>query len=195
MGLLDDAPGLDRFGAFQHRHELRRLQRLRRKDETIVEMVAGRDPHRTGILALTDQRVLWITRGLPGRRVRAFPVQQLTGVRVGIEDDQGVVTLESPKLTLAVARIDANAAKRFGDAAKTAAKDAGNATMKSKELDRRPPREELLSEKEARKRLEQLERMREKGSITQPEYLANRKRLEARSELPDPPSGSWWRRW
>lgn len=193
MNLVTGGDLLRGFDAFRHRREAQRLRRFA-KGEPVLAAASGRDLKREGVLAVTPSRILWVT---PWTR-RTFDLGRLQGIRVATDRDQGIVTLEEPGLELAVARIRPDDAKRFAAAVKQAARDAGNRAIATRAVDDHPDHPDARPElggETARARLDRLERMLERGSITYPEYLANRRRILDRSPPPpEPPRGTWWRR-
>lgn len=201
MVLLDGpTPGLDRFDAFRYRRQLRRLERRLRPMDRLLSIIGGRDARGPGVLALTPEQILWVPRR--PRRMRRFPLTALEGLRVVTDGHQSTVTVDAPGLRLAVARADAQAGTRFVDAGKMAAYDVGNPAVKRKSVDPEPARAptpaqaRIPSPEKAQERLERLDRMLERGAMTYPEYLtAKQALLDYREAPPDPPRGSWWRRW
>lgn len=168
---MGDLAGLDRFGRFVNRRELAALRSQLEEGENVLAVVEA-TLDRRGVLAATDRRLLFVRRSWLGARSRAWRYRDVLDlVRKGRVDDatlqlrtvQGVVELT------AVPKADSQA---FADA--VAARPRGPGEL----LDFTLP--EALADR--RRRLERLDRMLERGSITRSEHERSKRAIARESD-------------
>lgn len=169
--------GLDGLGSFVSRREVALLRRRLAADERVLGAVDARRGRRRGLLAATDRRIAWVAAGVLRRTLVAWPYEEVTKVEVHVARDGATVDLLfGPAATSeSFTHADRAQARAFAEAVKqasprrafrkvTAVRDPATAT----------PLEELLEEP-YRSRLARLERMRARGTVTEPEYQASRR--------------------
>lgn len=151
-----DAQGLDRFGRFLQRRGLQALERRLEPGERVLAAVEA-TLDKPGILALTDRRMLFVRRTWLGARAQTWPHGRITRKSAR---DAASLTLAAPRGPVTFSAVPKDQAREFELA-----------------VARRPPRPgELMefnlppAEAARRKRLERLDRMLARGSLTRKEY-------------------------
>ena len=166
---------LGTLGTFGVRRELRRLPDMLLGDETVLAVTRGRVDSTIWIMAVTDSRVILLNKGLLfGYRHLEVPLDRVksascrTGLMSGaifIDTGGGTVVLEgiNKKSTVEVAAILSQAindqAKKEAQA--KAAESAGDVTGQ----------------------LERLAALRDKGALTETEFLTQKRRILGRGDL------------
>ncbi|MHB8634566.1 MAG: PH domain-containing protein, partial [Thermoplasmatota archaeon] len=128
---------------------------------------------RTGLLAATDRRVLWLSQGSLQVRAASYPYGEIRKLVVEVAPSGATITLTCPDGDHAFRDADRVRARVFADQVKTV---SGTAEFRRVELVEPSPPAPTV-DGVVKERLERLERMRAKGSLTEPEYRANRRRL------------------
>lgn len=166
--------GLDRFGQFVNRRELDALARkLDDGERVLAACEATRD--KRGVLAATDRRILFVRRSLLGARAEAWGYKELAGIGRKAGVDHATLTLRTragPVQFTHVAKVEAQA---FDDAVATRPPLPGELldfTLPAAQADRR-------------RRLERLDRMLERGSITRSEYERSKRAIALEPDSPD----------
>ncbi|HUR62998.1 MAG TPA: PH domain-containing protein [Candidatus Thermoplasmatota archaeon] len=180
-----DAPGLSGVGRFTGRRELAALQPHLEEGEDVRHAVAGTFEGKSGLLAATNVRLLFATSGLIRDRVTSWPYDDLQEVAATVDRNEGTVSFSCGGATYEVSHCDRDGARSF---AETVAKVAPNRAFRRVQItrDEQEARRHLEADMDDReRRLAQLERMHARGSITDEEYKANRRRLLEELGLPD----------
>lgn len=151
--------GLDRFGRFVNRRELQALARQLDDGERVLAACEATHDTR-GVLAATDRRLLFVRRSWIGARKAEWPYRQVLDlVRKGRVDD-ATLTLRTPQGSVEFTGVPKADAQAFAEAVATRPRGPGEL------LDFTLP--QALADR--RKRLERLDRMLERGSLTRAEY-------------------------
>ncbi|HUR61011.1 MAG TPA: hypothetical protein VM286_01435 [Candidatus Thermoplasmatota archaeon] len=172
------AAGLDSLGSFVSRREVALLRRRLRPDEKVLGAVDAVRGRRKGLLAATDSRIVWASAGVLRRTTVAWLYPEVAKVEVQVARDGATIDLilgQSARESFTQAERDQ--ARAFAEAVKRASPrkafrnvtpvgNAANATSVAEFLD-----------EPFRTRLERLERMRARGTVTQPEYDASRQAI------------------
>ncbi len=176
------APGLDALGRFVNRREVALLRPVLADGERVLYALEGRVRDKAGLLAATDSRIVWVRRGLFGAKVRSFPYPEIQEIHVGVDPDEAVVTLAVPGEDFVVARCPRREANEFG----TRAADAARRTTATFRLVLADPNARTLTDsmKDLDARLARVDRMLERGSMTQKEHRVARRRLLEEAGLP-----------
>lgn len=87
--------GLDRFGRFVNRRELEALQARLAPGERLLAAAEAR-LQRPGILAVTTQRVVHLSKGWLRTRMQAWPHRAVRGMAVATNVDDAALTLQAP---------------------------------------------------------------------------------------------------
>lgn len=165
--------GLDRFGRFVNRRELDALAAKLEEGETVLAAVeATRD--RRGVLAATDRRLVFVRRGWLGARAAAWPYRQVLGVtcRARVDDASLLVrTQQGAETFTAVIKAEAQAFEKAVAMRPRAPGELLEFTLDVAQADRR-------------KRLERLDRMLARGSITRTEYERSKRAIALETEEP-----------
>lgn len=152
--------GLDRFGRFIHRRELVALQRRLDPGETVVAVVAA-TLERRGVLAITSKRMLFVHRTVFGSKSVGWPHRQVIGLtRKPRVDDAQVVLRTIGGAAVTFSGVPKSEAEAFEDAAATRPRGPDEL------VDFTPPQAVV----DRKRRLERLDRMLQRGSITRTEY-------------------------
>lgn len=152
--------GLDRFGRFINRRELEALGRRLEPGETVVAAVEA-TLERRGVLAITDRRMLFVHRTLLGAKAASWPHRQVLGLaRKGRVDDAELVLRTVGGVSVTFTGVPKAEAEAFEDAAATRPRGPDEL------VDFTPPQAML----DRKRRLERLDRMLARGSITRTEY-------------------------
>lgn len=169
---MDETPGFDRFGRFINRRELDALAPALAAGERVLYAA---EAHREGkgLLAATDRRILFLRVGWLRRRVRSWPYAQVAAVRLRLDVDDAVVTVTTKRAgDVAFARVPKRAAEAFAKAVKERPPAPGEMLDFQ---DARTPRQRTEQEQ----RLDRLDRMLERGTLTRAEHeRARRAALE-----------------
>lgn len=151
-------PGLDRFGRFVNRRELEALQGRLAPGERLLAAVEAR-ADRVGVLAVTTQRVLHLSKGWLRTRLRAWPHASVAGIAVATRIDDALLTLRTREGPVAF-RLRKPDAKLVQAAWVSRPQGPGDL------LDFALPPEA----QRRRERLARLDRMLARGAITKAEY-------------------------
>jgi hypothetical protein len=166
--------GLDGLGRFVSRRELGLLRRRLAPDERVLGAVDATRGRRKGLLAATDRRIAWASAGLLRRTLLSWPYEAVAKVEVHVARDGAAIDLQLGGASETFTQADRAQARAFADAVKAASPRRAFRKV-SAVLDpaAATPVAELLEEP-YRTRLARLERMRARGTLTEPEYLASR---------------------
>ncbi|MEK6975611.1 MAG: PH domain-containing protein [Candidatus Thermoplasmatota archaeon] len=158
--------GLDRFGRFVNRRELDALAgKLEDGERVLAAIEATRD--RRGVLAATDRRLLFVRRGWLGARSQAWPYRQVLGLTRKSRVDDATLILRTPDGTVDFTAVPKAEAEAFEDAVATRPRAPGEL------LDFAVP----AAQADRRRRLERLDRMLARGSITRSEYERSKRAI------------------
>lgn len=158
--------GLDQFARFVNRRELEALRARLADGERVLAAVETRVGKRPGLLALTDRRVVHLTKGWLRTRVQAWLNREVAGVDVATNVDDGTVLLHS-RHGPALFRLRKADARRFQAAWEKRPQGPGEL------LDfALPP-----AEARRRDRLARLDRQLARGTITKAEYERSKRAL------------------
>lgn len=176
------APGLDGLGRFVNRRELGLLRPVLEAGETVHYAVEGSAGDRRGLLAATDRRIVWVVHRWFRPRVRSFPYDSVERLDVIRDADESVITLVVPGGDFTVARCARHPANEFGTRAAEAARRA-TSTFRLVIAD---PGARTLHQtaRELELRLDRVDRMLERGSMTAAEHKVARRRLLEQAGLP-----------
>lgn len=176
-----EVPGLDRFGRFTSRVELAALRPKLLQGE-VVRYALAATGDKPGLLAATDRRILWLSQGSLQVRAASYLYGEIKQVLVEVGRDGATITLVCPDGRHTFSGADRRLARVFADQVRTVPRlaDFRRVELLDHEPEEEPenlppPREPYSSD--VRERLARLERMKAKGSITEPEYNANRRRI------------------
>lgn len=169
-------PGLDRFGRFTSRDELNALRPKLEQGETVLYAVAAIGD-RKGLLAATDRRILWLSQGPLQVRTATYSYGEIRRMAVELARDGATITLSCPDGDHRFTRADRQGAQAFAARVQQMPRlqEYRRVEVTGITEEAAPaaaPRPETTQE-----RLSRLDRMLEKGSITEPEYRANRRRI------------------
>lgn len=185
-----DAPGLDAVGRFTSRNELALLQPHLDEGETVHYALAGVFERKKGLLAATNQRVLFATTGLIRDRLTSWPYGVLEQVTAEVDLQEATITLRAGPETIVVTGCERRAARAF---AETVAKRSANRAFRPVRIVEDPAEARVHAEADmsaVERRLSRLDSMHEKGSITEAEWRSNRelllKELGLPTDLPAP---------
>lgn len=163
-----DPKGLDRFGRFLQRRELDALARTLLEGEQVLAAVAATFD-KPGVLAATNRRLLFVRRTWLGARSHAWPYGK---VHRKTSRDAATLTLAArggPVVFRDVPKDQAAAFERAVQARPPGPGELVDFTLPPHELARR-------------KRLERLDRMYERGTLTRKEYEVAKANLAAEDE-------------
>ena len=164
--------GLDRFGRFVNRRELKALSARLEEGEHVLAAVEARGDERDGVLAVSDRRVLFVSVGWLRTRAASWAHRDLLGLEVtpAVDDAQVLLRTRATPVSLRARKADAAQLKAAYDGRPRAAGEAVDFAVPAAEAERR-------------KRLARLDRMLERGSITRAEYERSKRALA--DGLPD----------
>lgn len=158
--------GLDQFARFVNRRELEALHARLADGERVLAAVEARAGKRPGLLALTDRRVVHLTKGWLRTRAQAWPNREVAGVDVATNVDDGTVMLHARRGP-ALFRLRKADARRFQAAWEKRPQGPGELLDFSL-----PP-----TEARRRERLARLDRQFARGTITKAEYERSKRAL------------------
>jgi hypothetical protein len=178
-----DLPGLDEVGRFVHRREAETLQRALAEGETIRLSLDGHHNGSPGLLAATDVRILFAPKAILRRVVQSWPFEDLAAVDVEAHQGEAHLRLhfasEGPAFTLQARK---GAAEAFREAV---APFVAQRTFRRARIVADPRQADPIPEGQSTvERLQRLDRMRQRGTITEPEYRVNRRRILEEAGLP-----------
>jgi hypothetical protein len=169
--------GLGRLGSFVGRRELALLQRRLSGDERVLGAVDAVRGRRKGLLAATDRRICWVSSGLLRRTLVSWPYDEVAKVEVHMARAGATIDLLLPGTSETFTQAERDTARAFADAVKVASpRRAFRKVTAVRDPATVTPLAELLEEP-FRTRLARLERMHERGTLTEPEYAASRARI------------------
>lgn len=162
---------------FLSRRGLKELARVLEDGEEVVRIEAGRRKGRAGLLAATTRRVVWVQTGPLRSRMRwNEPYRDLERVEGGRDEDgDGAVRLRTGPGWRTVTGLHRERAQEMARVIEE--RRQGVSGTASFQLDE----EEGEGADDADAKRQRLERMRDRGSVTQAEY----ERIRARLERPD----------
>lgn len=166
--MVVDPKGLDRFGRFLKRRELDALARQLLEGEVVLAAVEA-TLDRPGILAATSRRLLFVRRSWLGARSRAWPYGK---VHRKSARDAATLTLAARGGPVVFTGVPKGQAEEFEAA--VARRPPGPGEL----MDFTPSPAQLAR----RKRLERLDRMLERGSLTRKEYEVAKANLAAEED-------------
>lgn len=169
---MEGTPGLDRFGRFINRRELDALGPTLRAGERVLYAVEAHLDGK-GLLAATDRRILFLRLGWLRRRVQSWPYAAVVALRVRLDVDDALLTVATKAGDVAFARVPKRGAEALAKAVKQRPPAPGEVVEFQ---DARKPRPRTEQEQ----RLDRLDRMLERGTLTRAEHeRARRAVLEA----------------
>ncbi len=160
-----NVPGLDSFGRFINRRDLDALRPVLKPNERVLyALEAFHD--KQGLLAATDKRILFVRAGLLASRVSTFAYADVLRVRVDLDIDEATVTIVTKTGDIVFAKCKKRLAEAFGEAV----------------MNRPPAPGALLDFSPGPKgakaaRLERLDRMFARGTMTKGEYERSRRAI------------------
>ncbi len=160
--------GLDRFGRFVNRRELEALAGRLEEGERVLAAVEATHGRR-GVLAATDRRLLFVRARWFGSQARAWPHRAVEALRRTARVDDATLVLHAGGARMEFTGVVKAEAQAFEDAVATRPRGPGELvefSLPAAEADRR-------------RRLERLDRMLERGSITRSEYERSKRALAA----------------
>ena len=169
--------GLDRFGRFVNRRELSALAGQLADGERVLAAVEATHAGlgRRGVLAATDRRLLFVRARLFGAQAFGWPYRQVRDVARTARVDDATLRVRAAGAAVDFTGVVKAEAEQFEDA--LAKRPRGPDEM----LDFAPS----AAEADRRRRLERLDRMLERGSITRSEYERSKRAVAADAEPRD----------
>jgi len=178
-GELWGLEGLDRF---TNRRELDALKPVLTPGEEVRYALDGLNSGRRGLLAATDSRILFLTKALLRRRVQQWDYDDVEGLAVQKAVDDATMTFQMRDGDFVVTGARKAAAEAFRNAIRLSIADRtfrrARAVSEPRQADPVPEGNSTAD------RLRRLDRMRERRSITEPEYKVNRRRILEDAGLP-----------
>lgn len=166
--------GLDRFGQFVNRRELDALARkLEDGERVLAACEATRD--KRGVLAATDRRILFVRRSLLGARADAWPYAPGVAVTCRARVDDATLVLRAPPHVVEFQGVAKREAQAFEAVVAQRPRRPGEL------LDFSVP----AAQADRRRRLERLDRMLARGSITRSEYERSKRAIALETDAPD----------
>lgn len=165
--------GLDRFGQFVHRRELDALARKLEDGERVLAAVEATYGKR-GVLAATDRRILFVHRALFGSRAASWAYAPGLTVTCRARVDDATLVLRAPGQAAEFQAVPKREAQAFEAAV------AQRPLRPGELLDFAVP----AAEADRRRRLERLDRMLARGSITRSEYERSKRAIAAEADQP-----------
>lgn len=164
---------------FVNRRELRALQSALEEGEELRATVDGSHSGRRGVLAATDCRILFITKGLLRATIEQWEYDAVDGLEVERGVNDSTLTLLAPQpFVVTGARKDGAAA--FQEAVR---RSMANRTFRLARVVRDGQAPDV-EEGSVEDRLRRLERMKERRIITSAEFKVNRRRILEGAGLP-----------
>ena len=169
--------GLDRFGRFVNRRELSALAGQLGDGERVLAAVEATHAGlgKRGVLAATDRRLLFVRARLLGAQAFGWPYRQVRGVQRTAGVDDATLRVRAGGATMDFTGVVKAEALQFEEA--LAKRPRGPDEL----LDFEP----TAAEADRRRRLERLDRMLERGSITRSEYERSKRSVAAEADSPD----------
>jgi hypothetical protein len=177
-----DAPGLDALKRFVNRRELQAIEESLAAGEKLSIAFQSRLDGKAGILAATNRRVLFAAAGLLASPILSVRYDDLTRCEQWQEGPDVSIILQTSGRQHSVAGLRRPEAETFvqtvrrrGESGKFRLVEFVDDPRKA-EPDARPT--------DVGKRLQRIESMFKRGSITEPEYRVNRRRILEEAGLP-----------
>ncbi|MCA1818741.1 MAG: PH domain-containing protein [Halobacteriales archaeon] len=95
---MTTAPGLGELDRFVNRRELDALTPMLSEGESIRFAMDGASGGRRGVLAATDRRILFVSKGLLRRHVQEWDLDDVTRVDVEAGVDDATLTVRDPRM-------------------------------------------------------------------------------------------------
>jgi len=174
---------MDALGGFVSRREFALLRRRLGPDERILGAVDAVRGRRKGLLAASDRRICWAAAGVLRRTLLSWPYDEVAKVEVHVARDGATIDLLLAASTSeSFTRADRDQARSFAETVKKASpRRAFRKVLAVRDPRTVTPRSELLEEP-FKSRLARVERMHERGTLTEPEYEASRQRILEESQ-------------
>ncbi|MES2154081.1 MAG: PH domain-containing protein [bacterium] len=176
-------PGLGGVEKFLNRKEVDALRASLESGEKVRAAAGGVMGRRTGLLAATSHRIIFITTGSGKPSVKSWGYGRVERVHAEVDLDDAALTLHADHQVFVVNKVPRLAAQAFADAVRDA---APKSQFRRVELVEDPTKASadrgmftLVDE-----RLRALKRQFDKGSITEAEFRANRRRILENAGMP-----------
>lgn len=173
---MGETPGLDQFGRFTSRAELSALRPKLQQGEVVRYAVAAVGDRR-GLLAATDRRVLWLSQGTLQVRTASYAYGEIRRLVVEVDRDGATITLHCPDGEHRFTQADRTLARAFAEQVRTVPRLAEFRRVELLDEPEEAPAPKSSLDERTQERLQALTRMREKGSLTEAEFRANRRRI------------------
>jgi hypothetical protein len=148
-----------------HRREIGELPSILRDDEDILDLVQGSHNNGTGVLAATQERLLFVDKGmLYGLKVEDFPLDKVSSIQYGTGLLLGSITIFASGNKAEIKNVDKGFARRFAEGVRermAAAKAKPAHAAAASSIDE----------------LERLAALREKGHVTEEEFNLRKRQL------------------
>lgn len=165
--------GLDRFGQFVTRRELAALASRLEEGEAVLAAVEATHGRR-GVLAATDRRILFVRRRWLGVQARSWPYRPGMTVTCRPRVDDATLAVRGAPEPVEFTGVPKRDAEAFEAAV------AGRPRRPGELLDFTVP----AAQADRRRRLDRLDRMLERGSITRSEYERSKRAIASEADSP-----------
>jgi hypothetical protein len=157
---------LNKVTAFLSRKEIKELPSILQEDEKLEALIFGRLDNGNGVLVCTDRRLIFIDKGLLyGLKVKEFPIDKITSVSYKTGLMYGKFTITS-KEDAVIELVDKNEIRPFAEHVTN--------KLNSKKTESSV---NTSSEDDVVSKLERLAALKEKGILTDEEFLEQKTKI------------------
>ncbi len=178
-----DIPGLGGVAKFLNRKEVEALQAVLEEGEKVRAAAGGKMGRQNGLLAATSHRIIFVTTGVLKPLVRSWGYNRVERVHAEVDLDDAALTLHADNQVFVIKAVPRLAAQAFAEAIRDAAPKSQFRRVTLVDDPNKASADRgmytLVDE-----RLRALKRQLEKGSITEAEYRANRRRILENAGMP-----------
>ncbi len=158
---------LDGFASFGAKKEIKSLPEILREDEEFVMLVPGTMDGNIGVLAATDQRLIFVTKGmLWGGSVTDFSLRSIGSISSKTGLMFGTIKVVTSGASKDITKVDKRFMAAFVDAVHGLLSN-----LSSKTANTAPDETDLVH------KLDQLAKMHSTGTLTEDEFAAAKARL------------------
>lgn len=162
---------LDSATLFSGRREINELHNILSKNESVLGLVKGSYQQRTGILAATESRVIFVDKGLIGLKVEEFNYKRINSIQYETGMLFGKIIIHGSGNSALIDNVDKGRIKYFVDFVREKIEVVTNQSHTS-------PQTVIVNQQvDIADQLSKLATLRDQGILTDEEFQAQKKKL------------------